>query len=619
MDNTETETTTQNPEQEVESTKKSLTGGDVESLFSSLNQARRKYEMRWYLIDNFWENNHFVKSLNQLGQLEPLKFPKGIQIRPVPRAKKQLKAMVNNILKNDPKWVVYPRVERGELPEQYKDHVKRVGQWFEDLWSFLYVKDQVREMVTNALKFNVGYIEIGGDGQGNIFIDSYEPYDIWHDAGLKSLKEADVLIKGVTRSLAYVKSALDFSGNKLYDETKTKELKGEARMALSDWKDVKLREQSKGIVKNIDDDRVAKVFLREMWIRNEDRDGKFDLITECQGKKLRLTETDFTEVPFVGYSPNAGMLYSTSMFEDLIPLNKGIDILTALVEGYTRTTAIGRYLKQKLSKVSRILNEHGEIIEYEGQTPPSQMQISPLPNSVFNVINLLIQFMNETGASITAFGSAPKGVKAYKAIESMKQAEFSNMQDSVDLLTKSLEEMAEKIIDLGSKYFDKPVPIYHLRDGEPDYFNLVSNQAESYAANTQDKNLVPLSDKYMVKCQIESGLSYTEEGKRDTYIQLADKGYLPKEEVLKVFGFSNVAEIMDRLDKEAQQKAQLGAMKGGQLGKPAQPGQPKGSGAPPSIVESPEFPMLSPQTRLVVLKELGVNVDKLSTSAQGQG
>lgn len=599
----------------------------LDDIFQSLNQSRRQYEMRWYLIDNFWENNHFVKSLNQLGQLEPLKFPKGIQIRPIPRAKKQIKAAVNILLANDPKWVIYPDIDPDELASQandpqlaqkYTDHVKRISQWLDDLWHFLYLKDAIAEGVQNAEKHNVCYWEIGADAEGNVFIDTYEAYDIWHDAGLKNVKEADVLIKAVNRTLDYVRKVkggefeerTTLAGEKtfervpgstsgfLYDPSKTKELKPEQRQALSDWKDVKLREKSRGMSKAIEDPKIAKVFLKEVWMRNSE--GTFDLITECQGKKLRFVQTDLTEVPFVSYSPNRGTLLQSSEMEDLIPMNKAIDILTAMVEGYTRTMTIGRYLIPKGAKVTRMLNEHGEMVEYEGQVAPQAMNPAPLPGTVFSTIQLYTGFMDEVGASFTAFGKAPKGVKAYKAIESMRSQEFSNRKDSIDMLSTAIEQIAEKILDLGDRYFMNPVTIKHLTDGQPDYFKLVS--ANSTWAMNPDNHVIPVSAKMMVKCEIEQGMSYTEEGKRDTYMQLAEGGFLPREEVLKAFKFSNVKDIVAAIDREIQQKA---AMEQGAKGGDQQQGKQEAKKGPSTSISFKDLP---PDGKVQLADQAGIKL-----------
>jgi len=554
----------------------------VLDLFNSANASRKKHEMRWYIGDNFLENNHFLKALNQLGQLEQIKFPTGIQIRPIPRAKKQIKSMVNLVLSNDPRWNIYPRptIDLKKDPNamaQYDETVRRLGQWFDDLWYFLDLKDQIRKLVTYGYKYNVGYIEIGGDPEGNIFCDAYEPYDIWHESGISELKETSFLIKGVSRTLQYIKNVKGQDSQPLYDPNATAQLKAESRLALSDWKNIRLLEQNKGATKGIEDERIARVFLKECWVKDGE---EWTLVTESQGKTLREAKTGLKDLPFAAYSPQEGLLYQASELEDLIPMNKGIDIQAAMLEGYARTVAVARLLKQKMTKVTRSIGENGEIIEWEGAQPPVWLEPSAAPSSSVQVLQIYRDLMDEIGTSVVSFGKVPRGVKAAAALEQLKNVEYANAQTPIDRLAKTLEEVAEKILDTGSRYFTEPVTIPHVTDGKPDPFQLVGEN--SVASFNEQSGAIPISAQYMVKVEIESGVAYTEEGKRDAIMQLWNAKLLPAEEVLKAFKYSNVSDIIARLQEEQAQQT--------------------------SIVQTPEFKNLPPQLRLQILQSLGVNV-----------
>jgi len=537
--------------------------------------------MRWYLSDNFWENNHFVKQVNQLGQLEPIKFPKGIQVRPIPRAKKQIKSLVNLVVSRDPRWVIYPQPGMdAALTEKFDENARGVSEWMDALWYFLGLRRQIRKLVSHGFRYNVGYAEIGGDADGNIFLDTYEPYDIWHEMGIGELRESSWLRKGVSRTLEYIKNVKDAEGEPLYDPEVTARLKPSDRLALSDWKNIKLREQGRGHTTAITDPRVARQFLNEIWVKSGDT---FDLITECEGEILREDKTELTEIPFVAYTPQEGPLYQPSPFDDLIPLNRGIDIIAAMIEGYARTVGVARLLKPKLSKVERVLNENGEMIEYEGPNPPTWMQPGPTPTVATDMVEILKGFMDEIGTSVISFGKIPPGVKAYRALESLQNAEFQNQQTSIDRLSDTLSEIAQKILECGDRYFKEPVDVNYIgREGTRQSLKLVSGV--SMAAENPQSDAIPISSKYGVKVEIESGLAYTAEGKRDTLLQLGDKGYLPKEEVLKGFKFSNVNEILEKLQEE------------------------KAHGV--SIVETPEFAALPPELRLEILKTLGIKVEQ---------
>ena len=60
-----------------------------------------------------------------------------------------------------------------------------------------------------------------------------------------------------------------------------------------------------------------------------------------------------------------------------------------------------------------------------------------------------------------------------------------------------------------------------------------------------------LKQSYRIKCTIENGLSYTEEGKRDTLRELFQGGIIDKRTLLEGFKFGNIEELMDRTNAES--------------------------------------------------------------------
>jgi hypothetical protein len=533
--------------------------------------------------------------MNQLGQLE------GIKVRPIPRAKKQVSSLVNIVLSNDPRWNIYPRPEGDDMQSEeakqlFDRTASRMSQWFSDLWYFMDMKDRVRELVSYGFKYGVGYAEVGADSKGNIFIDTYEPYDIWHEPGIKSLKETSVIIKTVSRTLEYIRTAesgetepetdpqtgepvMDETGQPkmraklLYDPTATAKLQPETKMSLSDWKDIKLKEASRGgSAQAIQDPRIARAFLKECWIKDGDH---WDLITESQGQVLREEHTESTEHPFVAYKPLDGLLYKSSPYYDLISLNQAIDIQLAMLEGYARTTAVARFLKPKMTKMNRVLNDQGEVIEYEGSTAPQWLQPGASPQSSVETLTILKDLMDEIGTSVVSFGKVPAGVKAAHALEMLKNIEYANNQTPIDLLSSTLEEIAEKVLDQADRCFTDPVTIHHMTDGSPDFFQLVS-ASNSLAAQNPDSQAIPVSSKYMVKVEIESGAAFTGQGQRDTAMELFQVGLLPPEEVLKAYKYSNIDEIVSRLAQMQNAKT--------------------------SITDTPEFQQLPPQLQGIIMQ-----------------
>ena len=548
----------------------------INDLFETTSRARQKYEHRWYLIDNFYEGKHFLKPLRTTGELTRVVFPRGIYPRPIPRAKKMIDSIVNLVLFNKPRWSVYPI---GITPEERKNEellnrryeiAKQLNNFFQDAWEYLKIKNKARELCALAAKYNVGYVEVGVDENGNLFIDTYDPYDIYHEVGIRDLKETSFLIKVVKKTLSHVKNAKDWEGKYIYDPEQTKFLKPDYRYSLSEYKHIRMTEKFT-TVPEIKDEDLSYVLLKECWLREKDH---WRLVTECQGRILRDEIVDYMDLPFVVFKWQEGPIYQTSIFEDLIPLNKALDILVALGESYTRTMTVGKYLKHKMDKVERITNEHGEFVEYEGARPPEQMPLQSIPGSYFALLNTIMQLMEERGAAVISFGKVPRGVKAWRAIETLRSAEITNLQSTIYLFEKALEEIAEKILDIGYHTFLEPFTMYHFEVGSVTPYTVVSEKvAYSYPGS------IPISTKYKVKVEIESGLAYTEEGKREILKELYMLKIIPPELVLESFKLGPVQEILEKAEEYFQR----------QLGRQA------------SIFDTSEYKMLPPELKQQII------------------
>jgi hypothetical protein len=167
------------------------------------------------------------------------------------------------------------------------------------------------------------------------------------------------------------------------------------------------------------------------------------------------------------------------------------------------------------------------------------------------------------------------------------------------------------MIDIAANYFIKPQTVFLLETGEPQYFDVIGEKGiEAYKkiagkGMTQMPDAVPLKKDYRVNIEIESGMGYTEEGKRSTMIQIMDymqnlakNGFLTPESVaivvkrfLEIFQYGSTQEFMDALDSgtppvtdaqiQQMKVAMMEVIKDLQMkATPQPPAQPVGTEAP---------------------------------------
>jgi len=209
----------------------------------------------------------------------------------------------------------------------------------------------------------------------------------------------------------------------------------------------------------------------------------------------------------------------------------------------------------------------GVVYEYL-TTPPVQGQISQIPGFVFNFMGLLTNFIEEQGVTTTTLAKIPPGVRANAAIESLKESEYASLAIPQRRYRQTIKKIAEKFLMIADDYFVRPQEVRFLEKGEPQYFDVIGKKAmkvrEALGVPVEG-NVIPVSSEYFVDIEIESGLGFTKQGKRDAilnliakiFLPLAEKGYLPQdaikvalERVLETYQFGATAEFMESFDKE---------------------------------------------------------------------
>jgi len=543
----------------------------VENKISTYTEARFKYEKNWYLSDNFWDGNHFVWWRESTGTIDRVKPPKGTMLRQVPKLKKQFEAMANLIVANDPRWVAYPDVNGDEtddeeqMKKQIEYSIKR-RKWLENIWDVENMKGKIIDLVIAALKFPHATMEVYTDPTSRKQkVAVWEPFDTLWKPDVNDIDDSPIFVKIVQRQEE------DIRNNKDYNIPKDLVFVLEERFASSDMKEMRLMEKfgNFGIVS-----KAGTGLLKECYIKDFDKEGLpiMRLVTIFGGKTIRNEIVPYKRYPFAVLKLQSGPYYQQSYLESLIPTNKSIDLIVSNIETFFHTMTRGKYLKHKNSTVTRVTNENGDFIEYDVDKP-EQLQLANIPNYVFGHLANLEKWIEERTVSAATTGKVPRGIRAYKAIEALKQSDFSNVGTPVTLLEETLERVAELILEQADVYISEPQTVQRLNEENPDYFSIVgaSNYSESMG-----ENVVPISADTKIDVKIESGLSYTEEGKRQTMLELYQLGLVPAEEVLKSFRFSNVGQILNKAISEKQQ----------------------------SMIDTPDFMALPDELKKVILQTL---------------
>jgi hypothetical protein len=251
-----------------------------------------------------------------------------------------------------------------------------------------------------------------------------------------------------------------------------------------------------------------------------------------------------------------------------ISTNKGLDSIVARVESFLHTMNVGVWQKRK-GEDFKISNVAGGLIAEYTTTPAQQMPLTSLPPAIFEFINLLNSFIDEQGVSTSALNKIPSGVKAWHAIESLKQSEYANLYTPLLQIRNTVETISEKMMDIAANHFITPRSVTRMERGEPDYFDVVGQIGVDTRKKMKDpmrNSVVSIRKDYEVNIEVQSGLAYTEEGKKGRMMEIAEfmlnmaqtgmvDPAVVKEAIkkmLEVYQFGPTEEMMDAIDQPGQ-------------------------------------------------------------------
>jgi len=569
-------------------------GTEVDRMVTMAKNQRKQFERRWYDNNFFDDGFHFRYISRDTGKIVDLGNRNRISspTRAIPKASRQIRGVANLLLQPNYTPVIYPeKVSKVNYPDPNdydlakkaaKEVAQSIGHWINEEWDKQALKEKLIEMVILASKHGVSYLQVWADEQDEkIRTEVYDAFDIFLMGHLTSIYDSPFIIKSIPTLISKIKS------DERFDKDARNRLSPDNKYATSEVKEAYMRQR---FGSGMTADGAATILLNEAFVKESVCKDNKDEIVKSIGKAIKdykdgsniirhtfsaggetlLDEyLDLPEYPFVDLRMEPGPIYQVPLIERFIPANKSLDMIMSRIERYANTMITGTWLKRKGENFQINNVPGGQVIEYSAQ-PPIQGQMASLPGFWFQYVQLLEKQIEEQGASTSALGSLPPGVKSGVAIESVKATEFMNLKISSDMLKDAVTRISQRFIDIASDYFITPQTLVLLERGEPKYLDIIGKQgvkARKMAKIDDPRDAIIINKEYKVKIEVESGLGFTMDGKKDTMQQisqyvigLAQQGLVGPDVVRKItekfletFQFGSTQEFMDALDKEAEQ------------------------------------------------------------------
>lgn len=600
-------------------------GQVVDEMINVSKDSRKSFERRWY-DNNFFDDGHHFRYLSrQQNKIVDLAERSTIwaPMRAIPKASRQIRGVANLLLSQDPIPVVYPeKVNAAAFPSsqqfdpntgqvievpnpEYKQALeesrriaKLSGHFIEEEFKNQDIIQKLAQMVILTAKHGISYMQVWPDAVAeDIRSQVYDAFDVYVLGNMTELSDLPFIGKGIPMQISKIKA------NETFDKKQLEKINPDNRHASSEIKEAYMNAR---FGREIPSDHSATILLKEFFIKEyltgqnmgrirRQKNGEEILKNKKDGDTvirqvytagdvwLKDEYVNLPDYPFVDLRLEPGPLYQVPLIERFIPANKSLDMVTSRIERYLHTMVTGIWIERQGEQYEINNTAGGQVVKYQ-TTPPVQGQIANLPGFVFNFLQVLQSNLEEQGVTTTTLGKVPEGVKSGVAIESLKESEFANLVIASRQLKKTIQRIAEKMLDIADNHFLHPKSYYFLERGEPQYFDVIGSsfinkRKEIDALEGVPEDVVPISKEYRVDIEIQAGLGYTQEGQKasarelsEFMVQLAQLGAIPPnvittflQTVLETYRFGPTAEIMDKMEEFEQQgqttNPQIDAMK----------------------------------------------------------
>jgi len=518
------------------------------NLWEAARDSRNTLDWDWYIRKLFVSGQQFLKWNRRTKQVESPPLPEQEVRVTVNKIYTTLRAVRSYVTKFQPKWEV--------MAEDVSDDGMEAAKRKDDMLDYVYIvhnmKRKIKELVQNGLIYSVGFWEIGWDEQaddneGDIFIRSIDPFDLYIDPAATTLHDASYVIKTVRKTIQ------DLKANPIYSNLDN--IKGDNKLAASELKARFIRGEQ-GENKELDND-LATVILKEIYVREPQEDGtsKIKRAAFIDNTLVRPEETtEMDRFPFVMYQADTDPLeiYGDGWVKNLIPVQRVINKLEGLILGYNDIFAKGKYVVDKDSGVRVINNRHGQIIEKKRGTSVDPIPLQGLPPTVRDQVNNFNLYIEDIGGAHDAsLGRVPQGAKAGVAIEALQAGDANNLNELRDNLEDALIEAANLVFWNFATYRKTTKLVRPKREEEKDtFFNVIGENADNKPKKVGKIPVYEIKKNNDVRVYIGSWLAYNKEAELEKLLQLAEAKIIDRATLLKYFNFPNVQEIVDKVRAE---------------------------------------------------------------------
>lgn len=528
----------------------------VNEYFTASKEKMRKHHREWYLIDRFLDGDHWVVYNKLTGQVQALPIVTGEIRRTINLADIQIRTVKNFITRNSIRMEVHPR---GSLSKEKAEAGQDIAQYYYDTCKIKMLQEDV---VDEALRHFIGYLVVGlgdtnRDNVPDITVDVRSSYDIYPSPEATDITVAKCRYIFDTY-IQYIDDIKDDPENFLLE--KNAKIEAQQTENVSEYKAKLERDRETNQPKTTKD--LDFTTIKDLYFRyREDKKWKVGMIRTAGEEVLSMKKLNIKDYPIVPYRTErkVDQLISKPWAKNIISPNKAADKMCSHIETYILRMLNGKIVMKQGTTMSRFTDKQGEIIKWKGGSAPENWRLEPLPSTPFEYLNRMNSYVQDMGGIHAAsLGTLPGSNQSGKSIEALQAADASNVADPVKNLGYAMTNLLYRIFDIlsANTLVEATIKVIDADNKEKEVKFIGGTPLQESEAKKlyEQKGSMVLED-MDVNVEIVPELAYTEAGRYDRLVELAKNQLIPPQTLLEELRFSNIHNIVKRLQQDQRLKA----------------------------------------------------------------
>lgn len=239
---------------------------------------------------------------------------------------------------------------------------------------------------------------------------------------------------------------------------------------------------------------------------------------------------------------DSGKFYTTSIIEDLVPLQKEFNRTRGqIIENKNRMAKLQLIAPRGSVDAAQITTEPGQVIFYTpGFTPPQPLPVQAIPSYVTDELDRIKEDWNDiSGQHEVSHGQVPPGVTAATAISFLQERDESKLSTTFDSLEEGIEKVAKLALNYVHDYWDAERLIKVT--GPDGSFDATTFKGSDLLGNTD------------IRVEAGSSLPVSKAAKQALLMDLMKMGFIPPQEGLKYMDMGGINKLYDQFQTDNRQ------------------------------------------------------------------